>query len=178
MGHVLVQSMHGMGDNLHQRAVVRHYLKDHTVWLPTPWPQLYYDLAGPRLQLLQTKSPLRTQNKNASRPFNGYSKSSMPHGTRTVRVSYKVDQVQRLGSVLGAMLETSCVPQDRTDFRMPIPDSWRHEALDVLDRAGLGAKPILLYRPLVDRTEWGGCNAKLRSASPHTRAPSTSPAFT
>jgi len=44
------------------------------------------------------------------------------------------------------------------DFSLPIPDAWHERAVDIVAR-GRG-KPILIYRPLVVRTEWEGCEVR------------------
>ena len=64
---VVIVGMHGMGDCLHQRAIVREYMHAGPVYLQTPWPELYHDLRGPRLKLLRPDTRLRTQAKNAAR---------------------------------------------------------------------------------------------------------------
>ena len=68
-----LMGMHGLGDNLHQRAVIRQlWLREHLLLLETPWPCLYHDLVGPRLRLVFKRSMLRTQLKNAQREYSKY----------------------------------------------------------------------------------------------------------
>ena len=61
MKSLVVHGMHGMGDNLYQRAVIRQV---GPVFLHTPWPQLYADI--PNVTCLKTGTRLRTQAKNES----------------------------------------------------------------------------------------------------------------
>src|SRR3546814_11400043 len=49
MKSIYVQGMHGLGDNLHQRAILRHLMQSHEVWLETPWPCIYHDLVGDQI---------------------------------------------------------------------------------------------------------------------------------
>lgn len=59
---MLIHGMHGLGDNLYQRCVIREVPGD--VILMTPWPQIYADLP---IRCLPAKSTLRTQAKNERR---------------------------------------------------------------------------------------------------------------
>jgi len=140
---LMVQGMHGMGDNLHQRAVVRALMRTHEVWLETPWPSVYHDMHG--LHLIQKGTRLRTQAKNLARERALYSTKPCPPHAENVVVRYPPAMVREHRSVLAAMCANVGVPVG--DFRMPVP--WSH-GLD------LPAKPVLVFRPLVERSEWGG----------------------
>lgn len=145
---LFVAGMHGLGDNLHQRAFIREAIKTQDVYLETPWPNVYHDLRGPRLHILQKGSRLRTQAKNISRERTDFDRIDPPRGARAVSVRYLPEAVRREGSVLAAMMRTVGTP-DARDFRLPVP--WDH---------GLGIstdRPIMLFRPLQERTEWTGC---------------------
>ena len=150
--------MLGLGDNLHQRAVVRDLLERHDVFLQTPWPALYHDL--PVHLLPPRETSLRTQRKNARREQAAY-RARPPVGARSQRVWYTHDEIRRHGSFMAAMA-ANCGTRSN-DFRLPIPDGWelRAEAWrrrwQALNPAG---KPLMLYRPLVERTEWNGCAAR------------------
>jgi len=140
-----IQGMHGMGDNLHQRAVVRELVQTNEVWLETPWPSIYHDM--PELNLVQKGTRLRTQAKNLNREIGAYTNRSIPRGARSMRISYPPDMVRQHRGVLAAM--SAQVGVAVGDFRMPVP--WSH-GLDLPED-----KPVLAFRPLVERTEWGGC---------------------
>lgn len=153
---LFVQGMHGMGDNLHQRAIVRELLKQHEVWLETPWPSIYHDLDG--LHLVTNGSRLRTQMKNARRESALFDATPVPGSARTLDVSYPPALVRQHRGVLAAMSAKCGV--EVGDFRMPVPAEWSH-GLDLpADR------PVLVFRPLVERSEWGGC----RSRNPEVQA--------
>lgn len=60
---VLVSGMHGLGDNVYQRPLLRALVKrSREVFLETPWPQLYSDIAG--LRFIRPWSTLRVQGEN------------------------------------------------------------------------------------------------------------------
>ncbi|HEY8355164.1 MAG TPA: hypothetical protein VIK69_09145 [Methylophilaceae bacterium] len=136
-----------MGDNLHQRAVVREFMKSHEVWLETPWPSIYHDFKG--LHLISKGSSLRTQAKNAAREAHLFENGWHPAQAKIVEVTYPPEMVRRHRSVLAAMSARCGVPVG--DFRMPVPDDWEHGLLIPK------GKPVLVFRPLVERREWGGC---------------------
>lgn len=151
--------MQGLGDNLHQRAVIRQLLrKVDKIWLKTSWPTLYHDM-GDRLVLVPSDTELRTQAKNVIRQMRMFGAKELPPGVPALRVRYSPDLVRQCGSVLGAMLTHCKLDPADDDFRLPVPWSWVKEALAVVLCQPI-PKPVLLYRPLVDRREWGGGRAR------------------
>lgn len=155
----LLQGMHGLGDNLHQRALVRALMgQGHDLWLETPWPSVYHDLVGDRLHLVNRRSRLRTQARNALREAHLYSRRRPPVAALRRPVSYSPALVRGRGSILAAMLAGWPVDPAEADFRLPVPEAWRARVRDIV--AAAGGRPILVLRPLVERTEWGGCAAR------------------
>lgn len=151
---IYIQGMSGLGDNIHQRSIVRHYLaQGREVWLETPWPCVYHDLD---VKMVPTGTRLRTQVKNSQRERAKYARSR-PGAVDKVRVSYPPQMVRDHGSVLAAMSAQVGVPVG--DFRLPIPAAWRKKA-DAWLAKWKPTKPLMIYRPLVERTEWGGCAAR------------------
>src|SRR5690606_12659515 len=124
------------------------------------WPSIYHDLVGERLHLVNTGSPLRTQAKNAEREADRYSAVPLPRGAGHLRVHYPPAVCRAWGSVLRSMLATCGLDTDETDFRLPIPWPWLDQAQVWLNRWGSPTKPLMIYRPLVARTEWGGAAAR------------------
>jgi hypothetical protein len=153
-----VEGMHGMGDNLHQRSLMRELMKSREVWLDTPWPSIYHDLVGSRLHVVSKGSKLRTQAKNVEREASAFDAAEPPKDAEVLRVSYPPEQVRRQRGVLAAMSAHCGLPVG--DFRMPVPDDWTHGLRLPKDR------PVLVLRPLVERTEWGGC----RNRNPESTA--------
>jgi len=157
MTHIL--GMQGMGDNVHQRAIVRELMTKQQVYLETPWPSIYHDLRGDDLKLVCKPSVLRTQTKNMEREADlfDYAEAPSGFGDRNIRVWYTGKDVQEGGSVLDAMCKNTGV--GNRDFSLPVPDAWKMITMDFLMPWNNG-KPLLVYRPLVMRTEWGGCAAR------------------
>lgn len=164
MTDVHVLGMHGMGDCIHARAIIRQLLERHDrVWLETPWPCLYHDLVSDgRLIIINKASALRTQKKNAQREANAYSKKLPARTVPKLRIWYPPDLVRKQGSVLGAMLHATSVDKEQYDFMLPVPDRWQRRAEVLLRslRRNDDHRPLLIIRPLVDRTEWKGCTAR------------------
>lgn len=152
-----VVGMMGLGDNLHQRAVMRQLMERGIVWLQTPWPSVYWDLVGPKLHLMPLETRLRTQLKNAAREKDRYTARRAPAGSATIKPWYHHEQMRR-GPILKAMMENTGTDYGRADFSLPIPDAWNVQVDNLTKR--WPDRPILLYRPLVERGEWGGCRAR------------------
>lgn len=150
---IMVEGMHGLGDNLHQRAIVRELMRDREVWLETPWPQVYHDLVGDRLHLVSKGSTLRTQAKNAAKHAGAFERSRAPIDN-TLRIHYPPASVREHGSVLAGMCATVGLPVG--DFRLPVPKAWHAKAEAWLAR-WKPTRPLMLYRPLNERVEWSGC---------------------
>lgn len=142
--------MHGLGDNIHQRAVVRDLLKSHNVFLETPWPIVYHDLD---VNFVRPRTTLRTQKKNEQRE--GAKFSDQPKDMTEIRPWYHADHINKLGTIMDAMNHV-CGTSGK-DFSLPIPKEWKDKAKTII---GATKKPIMFYRPLVDRTEWDGCLAR------------------
>ena len=86
MTPILFEGMHGLGDSLHERAIVRELKKAHEVWVRTSWPSAYWDM--PDLHLLPLDSPIPWMAKNEMRCASLYSTESPPPDARTVRCAY------------------------------------------------------------------------------------------
>jgi ADP-heptose:LPS heptosyltransferase len=149
---LFIEGMHGLGDNLHQRAVVKELARRHDVWLETPWACLYHDM--PEIHLVCKGSKLRTQAKNVERESDRFCKDDVPSNATRLRVHYKPDMVRKHRSVLAAMSAQCGVKPG--DFRLPVPSAWAERAKDLL-RHLKPDRPIMIYRPLVERAEWGAC---------------------
>lgn len=168
---LLIQGMHGMGDCLHQRAVLRQLMTRHTVTLETSWPAMYHDLIEDGLRVVRRPVALRTQTKNAIRESEAVKFSPLHPLTRAgKRISYGGAQVQQTASktILEAMCNVTGCNFAEADYRLPVPDAW-HSLLN----ATLGGwpvsaraqeKPWMFFRPLVARPEWRGSIA--RNAEP------------
>lgn len=164
-----VQGMHGMGDCLHQRAVLRQLMQSNSIMLETSWASMYHDLVGPNLKLLRKASGLRTQTKNAQREGELFSAFNRTPSMRSMRVAYSGAQVMATPSrtVLEAMCQVTGTDYATADYSLPVPDEWLDKLNTITGRIPLH-KPLLVYRPLVERPEWRG--SALRNADPASYA--------
>lgn len=151
---LMIHGMHGLGDNLHMRAIVREVMKIREVFLESPWPQVYHDLIGERLHIVSKGSTLRTQAKNAKSQAAKFEALPRTEIAESMRVHYPPAAVRSEGSVLAAMCKTVGVPVG--DFRMPVPKAW-HAKADAWLAKWKPDRPLMLYRPLIERVEWSGC---------------------
>lgn len=149
-----IAGMLGLGDNIHQRAIIRHLIKTGVVYLQTPWPSVYHDMAGERLKFVKRPTNLRTQQKNSNRQQDQYLRHAMPSGIGR-RIWYTHDEIRRHGSFLKAMCQPFGI--SNPDFSLPVPQSWVEQVRDMLPTQG---KPVMVYRPLVERKEWNGCASR------------------
>lgn len=160
MTPLLVRGMHGLGDNIRQRALLRQLMTRHDVWLESSWVSIYHDLIADGLRVVRKETKLRTQGKNAAREAAAFAGQSVPGVARRVNVWYPPQRVRATGSVLAAMCESSGCDVRTADFRLPVPTVWRDAIAARLASYRID-KPIMLYRPLVDRpSDWTGCNAR------------------
>lgn len=155
-GSVIVQGMHGLGDNVMTRAGVRKLLAEipGTIYLETPWPAIFTDLESERLKLVFKMSRLRTQAKNAKREFGRFYKGVLP-GARTIRPMYRGVRLREQDeTVLAELMRSMGVEPANADFRIPMRADWAKIAADYFKRIGADGKPVLFYRPATLRTEW------------------------
>lgn len=154
---VIISGMMGLGDNLNQRAVVRAALKTKEVWLETPWPSIYHDLP---VNLMRKATGLRTQIKNAKREDAAYSLIKAPRAA-TLKVAYLQDDVRKVGTFLGAMAKYCGIKATLDDTRFPVPEEWDLRLSALTDGwYGYRLRPLMVYRPLVQRVEWSGSAAR------------------
>src|SRR4029077_13669596 len=104
---IVFDGMHGLGDNVHQRALVRRVLatSDTDVWLHTPWPCLYHDLVGERFAVAPpARTTLRTPRKNFLRERESYThppRAMIP--PKRKKVWYDTPSIRATNSILGGM---------------------------------------------------------------------------
>lgn len=162
---LIVQGMHGMGDCLHQRAVVRQLMRESDVTLETSWASMYHDLLAEGLKVTNKASGLRTQAKNAARAseaalFSPHHRFARPG----LHVSYQGSKISQTKSktVLEAMCNATGTSYADADFTLPVPDAWTEAMLckmagaGVFENSAAMAKPWMFFRPLVSRHEWPG----------------------
>lgn len=137
---LLVHGMGGLGDNIHQRAVVRELARKHEVWLRTPFPAVYHDM--PHVHALPLEHPRRLQRLSVARA--AYAGPPVPAGAPALSIGYDGGSVRAAGSVVAAMAASAGVAPG--DFGMAVSESWAAKLPPFpADR------PILVYRPLLER---------------------------
>jgi hypothetical protein len=145
---LILHGMHGIGDNLHERAIVRELMREYEVWLLTSWPQMYWDLV-PALHLLPLSSPIPWMAKNEQRCAEMFSTIAPPADAPVIRCAYPFPDA-RATSVLAAMAKTCGVAVG--DFRLPIAPAWECKA-DALLARWRPDRPLLITRPLLTVTD-------------------------
>jgi hypothetical protein len=91
-----------------------------------------------------------------AREISSYTDQTLPRGARQIHVWYTGEQVRQYGSIFAAMVHSAGCSMEEADFRLPVPDRWLRQ-IDERIAQWRPTKPIMLYRPLVERTEWQGC---------------------
>lgn len=146
---IVVNGMAGLGDNLFQRPFVRELARSHEVYLRTPWPQLYSDLA--HVHPLRSETRLRTQAKNEQAHAEEFEqldgkrvRDLQRSGAQQRTVSY-IRALQRRASIWEGLAETfGCSPRGGLDLP-PLPE---------LPVSLPQSRPMCLVRPVSVRHEW------------------------
>lgn len=166
--------MFGIGDCLHQRAVIRRLVEDYDVWLETCHVWMHLDLmerGNLHLVLRPTTLWMHVQNINREQTLHpGVYRpvTSIPKHARTVRNWYLKKEIDKTGSILATMFHSSGVDMRVPDFTLRIRDEWRtNRVRDLLATARISGKPLMIYRPVVLRKEWDG---KQRNPDPQAYA--------
>lgn len=136
MRPLLIDGMHGLGDNLYQRAVLKAYRPDRELYLVTSWPQMYADLEHVR-PVRHPNVRLRTQARNAAQcPPAAW--RTPPAGLERLRWHY----VHHGGTILESLCDGLGIRPDALDM-----DGPPTEAPPVTE-------PYVVVRPATVRTEW------------------------
>lgn len=144
--------MWGIGDVIHQRAIVREAMKAGPVWLNTSNPSIFHDMIAIGLNLSPRPQPPRIRETSR------YSHTPAPPGIHTRRINY-IDGTNRSaeltasgGTLLSAMFKAAGIPMpEKPDFSMPVPQAWRDQARALIPATD---KPIMVYRPVVHSGIW------------------------
>jgi len=158
-GAPLVVTGHfGIGDALHQRALMRELMKQNDVWLRTCHYYLYHDLIERGLKLIMRPTSLHAQAKTIAREQHLFTFPPPPRNARQFNIGYPKVLVDQHGSILEAMF--SCaglkMPQ-KPDFSLPIKPEWSNIVRDkYLSTWNTNGRPLMVHRPVVLRTEWNG----------------------
>ncbi len=147
-----VKGMGGLGDAIHQRALIRRWLDlgFGPIELATSHPEIYWDFRQSRqVHCIPLNCPLRTQAKNERRAeFD----AGLPNHIPTRTIWYTPDRIKREGSLLKAMAGYSDC-EGANDISLPIHPDWSVASDRAISRSD---KPLLIVRPAVLRREWNG----------------------
>ncbi|QKC83266.1 methyltransferase domain-containing protein [Mesorhizobium sp. NZP2077] len=153
-----VLSMYGIGDNLHQRAVLRELMKTHDVELQTYYTSMFHDLEaeGLKVTLVAGKLDPRINDRGNT------TAARKPVRSHDRKIGYDHAATKRHGTLLAAMFGSVGLPvPERPDFSLPVKPEWREAARALIgDTSG---KPIMVYRPIVINATW---SAPARSPDP------------
>ncbi|TGQ69522.1 methyltransferase domain-containing protein [Mesorhizobium sp. M00.F.Ca.ET.186.01.1.1] len=160
-----VLSMYGMGDCLHQRAVLRDLMKTRDVELQTYYTAMYHDLIadGLKVTLVDRLAPRIRDAGNMSKTW------PVARGTSETKIGYDHARTRRHGTLLAAMFGSVGLPvPDKADFSLPVKDDWRIAAWCLMDKLGhpmdvradgrqfatINGKPLMVYRPIIINGTW------------------------
>jgi len=139
MPSLMVYGYKGLGDNIYQRPFIRAAAERNKVFLRTPWPEIYSDLAN--VYFLKEKTTLRTQNKNMLRvPARMW--APPPSSCKAVKMGYAPKDLEQR-SILSTFERQ--LPLEGRPFRFDLP---RYEWTPPTDR------PYAVVRPVTLRKEW------------------------
>jgi ADP-heptose:LPS heptosyltransferase/SAM-dependent methyltransferase len=143
-----VLGMYGMGDCLHQRAVVRELMKTHSVELQTYYTSMYHDLEAEGLRItINDRLPPRIRDHGNS------AQTASRARQHDRKLGYDHAQTRKHGTLLAAMFgSVGLAVPERPDFSLPVKPEWRADARKLVGNTG--GKPIMVYRPIVLNGTW------------------------
>lgn len=152
---MVIDGMYGIGDNLHQRAVLRELMKTHDVWLISCHFTLYWDLIELGLKVLFKPTRLRAQARTIARERHLFHNLQPPTHQGWKKIWYNKPDIDKHGSILMSMFGEFGLKPERPDFSLPLKPAWR-EAARKLIAQWKPTKPLIVLRPVVRRMEWDG----------------------
>lgn len=144
---LILECMHGLGDNAYQRVVARAcLLQGWEVWVRTSWPQLWWDLP---VKILRTETGLRTQAANISKWEGTYDANpESPYERRHLR--YGTADFSRGMPITSALMDNAGFTPGPVDFTYIAKPEWIEWANSVKPKD----RPLALVHPPTVRTEW------------------------
>lgn len=136
MTALFFEGMYGLGDNIYQRAFLRHY---PGAYLRTPWPELYSDL---EIHCVRSETVLRTQQKNENRTDCTFFRP--PENSCLKRIFYGPMELAK-GSIINAFRQQFNVSGTLV-FDLPHFDNM-HPSIPA-------GRRIAVIRPVTERSEW------------------------
>lgn len=153
ISELFVRSYLGLGDNIYIRPIVVDLCnKWDTIYLETPWPQLFWDMDN--IEFVKPKTKLRTQKKNMDICEDWV---DTPINLEVMRPRYGAKTLRAGKNPYKAFESYSC--PDKFDFTLPT-DPWDKKARLMSSRWGAFA----IVRPVTCREEW---EAPARNCDPY-----------
>lgn len=150
---LVLEGMQPLGDSILQRPVVAALARRADVWLKTPWPQIY---RGLDVRMLPSGTTLRTGRRNEWGSRALYASEDAPAHAPVERLGYTPHDVIAHGSLVAGMAANARAwDLQPEDLRIPAPSGDLLKALALPED-----RPILVYKPLTGRHEWGGLMAR------------------
>lgn len=157
---MLVHGMLGMGDCIHQRAILRELMLTHDVTLKTFYSAMYWDLIRDGLKVVIDMPQAARIREQARPPLT----RALSLYAEQRRITYGPAAIKANGSILAAMYASVGLAMPvKPDFSMPVPKSWRDKAQDAIASRKAMNKPLMVYRPITLNNVW---NAPSRSPDP------------
>ena len=150
---LLVKGMLGIGDVIHERAVLRELMKQYDVTLDGWYPSIAHDLIdeGLRFHLLTPAGRAAPRIKDAG---NASAVKTSPKAQHA-KLTYDPGSIKRYGSILAAQFASCGLKMpERADFSLPVKQEWRDKAKALISTWDMGGKPLLIYRPIVLNKFW------------------------
>ena len=145
MSNLIVETMHGFGDNVYAREVVRSLLPrwGERLFVRTAWPQLFHDTG---VELLRPTTELRTQRRNVE-AYRDWSR--LPDGPfQRLHLRYDVRNWAAGTSLPSAMLENAGLLRTGDFSFHPMP-AWVDQVRRIRPKG-----PFAIVHPSSVRTEW------------------------
>lgn len=146
---IAINGQWGLGDNIYARPFIKRAAKEYQeVFLDTPWPQLYQDIAGVRF--IRKPRGLRTQTKNVEQLPDYFWTPKPQTAMMSIQTGYSSEELLE-GSITQALenkfgkgfLGVGPVEMDLPASMMqPLP-----QLIQIRD-------PVAVIRPVTERREW------------------------
>ena len=133
---LLIETQHGLGDNIYHRAFVKTMCEQYDVYLRTPFTLIYEDLP---VTFVKPISRLRTQGKAIARSTRKY--HELPANIPTITPKYGSQHLQRSNIIDGLAQGYACKP---ASFDLP----------KFTTKVKSDGRPICVVRPATIRKEW------------------------
>ncbi|RWF44291.1 MAG: methyltransferase domain-containing protein [Mesorhizobium sp.] len=146
---LVVRGMYGIGDCIHQRAVVRELMRKNNVTLQTFYTAMYHDLVAEGLDL-HIAERISPRIKDA-----GNQPDDEPWGRENIRISYDPRSTKVNGSLMASQFASARLKMPaQADFSLPVKPEWRAAAKALLAKHNPAGKPVMIYRPITLNKLW------------------------